>query len=107
MTELLDDMELALTDLIQSGFSTGGPATAQRLGALSHRCEDCGLHTGGALLSELERVLTARSHTVQKNDLPPAAALCRTARYIQLCREKLQEEQIKQRWQPLTDKEEF
>ena len=66
MTELLDDMELALTDLIQSGFSTGGPAAAQRLGGLARLCEDRGLHTGSALLSRLERALTARSHRVEK-----------------------------------------
>ena len=101
MTELLDDMELALTDLIQSGFSTGGPATAQRLGALSHRCEDCGLHTGGTLLSEIGQALTARSHTVGKDDLPLAAAVCRALRYIQLCRERSQEEQILLRWQSI------
>lgn len=101
VTELLDDMELALTDLIQSGFSTGGPAAAQRLRALAQLCEDRGLHTGSALLSRLERALTARSHRVEKDDLPLAEAVCRTERYIQLCREKLQEEQIIQRWQSI------
>lgn len=101
MTELLDDMELALTDLMQSGFSTGGPAAAQRLHTLALMCEDCGLHTGGTLLSGIERALTARSHAVEKDDLPLAAAVCRTVRYIQLCREKLQEEQIIQRWQSI------
>lgn len=102
MTELLDDVELALTDLMQSGFSTGGPA-AQRLGPLARRCEDRGLHTGSSLLAELERALTARSHTEQKNDLPLAEAVCRAERYIQLCREKLQEEQIIQRWQEMKE----
>lgn len=101
MTELLDDMELALTDLMQSGFSTGAPAAAGRLHTLSQMCEDCGLHTGGTLLSEIERALTARSHSLEKDDLPLAASVCRTVRYIQLCREKLQEEQITQRWQPI------
>ena len=105
MTELLDELELALTDLMQSGFSTGGPAATERFHALSQTCEDCGLHTGGDLLSELERALAARSHAVQKNDLPLTAAVCRAARYIQLCREKLQEDQIEQRWQSLASKE--
>lgn len=99
MTELLDDMELALTDLMQSGFSTGGPAAAKRLHDLSLACEDQGLHTGGALLAEMEQRLTARAHAVEKDDLPLAAAVCRTVRYIQLCREKLQEDEIVQRWQ--------
>ena len=99
MTELLNDMELALTDLMQSGFSTGGPDTAKR--GLSLACEDRGLHTGGALMSEIEEALTARSHAVEKDDLPLAAAVCRAAWYIQLCREKLQEEAIIQRWQSM------
>ena len=102
MTELLDDMELALSDLMQSGFSTGGPAAAKRMHNLSLSCEDRGLHTGGTLLSEIEEALTSRSHTVEKDDLHLAAVVCRTARYIQLCREKLQEEQIMQRWQSIT-----
>lgn len=101
MTELLDDIELALTDLMMSGFSTGSPTAAERLRALSHMCEDYGLHTGGALLSELERALTARSHTVEKDDRSLAATLCRALRYIQLCRERSQEEQILLRWQSI------
>ena len=101
MTELLDDMELALTDLMQSGFSTGGPDAAKRMHNLSLACEDRGLHTGGALLSEIERGLSSRSHAVEKDDLSLAEAVCRAARYIRLCREKLQEEQIIQRWQSL------
>lgn len=103
VTELLDDMELALTDLMQSGFSTGGPAAARRLQALALLCEGRGLHTGGTLLSDIQRALSARSHRVEKNDLPLAASVCRAARYIQLCREKLQEEQIVQRWQEMKE----
>ena len=101
VTELLDDMELALTDLMQSGFSTGGPDAAKRMHNLSLACEDRGLHTGGALLSEIERALASRSHAVEKDDLTLAEAVCRAARYIQLCREKLQEEQIIRRWQSI------
>ena len=41
------------------------------------------------------------------HDLPLAAAVCRTVRYIQLCREKLQEEQIAKRWQSIKLEEEF
>ena len=107
MTELLDDMELALTDLMQSGFSTGGEDAAKRMHNLSLACEDRGLHTGGTLLSEIEQALAARSHAVEKDDLSLAAAVCRAVRYIQLCREKLQEEQIIQRWQSIIQKEEF
>lgn len=101
MTELLDDMELALAGLMQAGFSTDGEAAARRLRALALACEDAGLHTGGALLSHLARDLNARAHSLEKDDLPLAAAVCRTVRYIQLCREKLQEEQITRRWQSM------
>ena len=102
VTELLDDMELALTDLMQSGFSTGGEAAAKRMHNLALACEDCGLHTGGTLLSEIEQALVSRSHAVEKGDLSLTAAVCRAARYIQLCREKLQEEEIIRRWQSIT-----
>ena len=105
VTELLNDMELALSDLMQSGFSTGGSAAAKRMHNLSLACEERGLHTGGTLLSEIEQALNSRSHAVEKDDLPLAAAVCRTVRYIQLCREKLQEEQILQRWQSIIQEE--
>ena len=106
MTELLDDMELTLTDLMQSGFSTGGTAAAERLRGLSLACEERGLHTGGTLLTGIDRALNSRSHAVEKYDLPLAAVVCRTVRYIQLCREKLQEEQILRRWQSIIQEEE-
>ena len=78
MTELIQEIQLALTELLQSGLDTGGPAAALRLHALA-----------------------ARAHTMEKDDLPLAAVLCRTARYLELCREKLQEESITLRWQAL------
>ena len=109
MKELLREMELVLTDLLQSGLDTGGkgkiiaglegPSAAPRLRALARQCGDAGLHTGAALLTELETALTARAHTLKKNDQSLMAALCRAARYLALCREKLQEESIAQRWQ--------
>ena len=83
MTELIQEVQLALTELLQSGLDTGGPAAAPRLHALAARCEELG----------------ARAHTMEKDDLPLAALLCRTARYLELCREKLQEESITLRWQ--------
>lgn len=99
MTELLQEVQLALTELLQSGLDTGGPAALPRLHALAARCEAAGLHTGSTLLTQLEEALDARSHTMEKDDLPLAAVLCRTARYLELCREKLQEESITLRWQ--------
>lgn len=98
MTELLNDMETALADVIQSGIATAGPGIAARLGTLSARCEDQGLHTGAQLLASIEQKLRQRSHTMEKEDLALAAQICRAARYIELCREKLQEEQIQGRW---------
>lgn len=99
MTELIQEVQLALTELLQSGLDTGGPAAAPRLRALAARCEELGLHTGSALLTQAEETLAARAHTMEKDDLPLAAVLCRTARYLELCREKLQEESITLRWQ--------
>ena len=53
MTQLLDELERAVTDLLQSGLDTGGPAACARLRTLAVRCEDAGLHTGAALAREL------------------------------------------------------
>lgn len=99
MTELIQEVQLALTELLQSGLDTGGPAAAPQLHALAARCEELGLHTGASLLTQGEEALAARAHTMEKDDLPLAALLCRTARYLELCREKLQEESITLRWQ--------
>ena len=99
MTELIQEVQLALTELLQSGLDTGGPAAAPRLHALAAQCEGLGLHTGASLLTQAEEALAARAHTMEKDDLPLAALLCRTARYLELCREKLQEESITLRWQ--------
>ena len=99
MTELIQEVQLALTELLQSRLDTGGPAAAPRLHALAAQCEELGLHTGASLLTQAEEALAARAHTMEKDDLPLAALLCRTARYLELCREKLQEESITLRWQ--------
>ena len=99
MTELKQEVQLALTELLQSGLDTGGPAAAPPLHTLAARCEELGLHTGASLLTQAEEALAARAHTMEKDDLPLAALLCRTARYLELCREKLQEESITLRWQ--------
>lgn len=106
MTELLKEMERALADLLQSGLATGGPAAVSRLEKLKVRCGDVGLHTGAALLGELAAALSARSHRVEKDDQPAAAAFFRTVRYIELCREKLQETEIWRRWQELENQDE-
>ena len=47
MRELLDDLMTALTDLLQCGFASCPPETAERLKRLGARCENTGLHTGG------------------------------------------------------------
>ncbi len=99
MRQILDDMERTLTDLLQMGLATAGPEMAKRLWDQSERCEATGLHTGAALLSEIARLLDERSHSMDKTDLPLTAAICRTEHYITLCRTRMTEEDIRQRWQ--------
>lgn len=98
MTELFDEIECVLADLLQSGMDTGAAFTAQRLVSLTDRCEDLGLHTGSAILTELRKTLEARSHQLEKENVSAAAAVCRMTRYVGLCRERLQEEAISDRW---------
>ena len=99
MRTLLDQMQRALTDLMQMGLATAGPDTAKRLEALSEQCENTGLHTGAALYAEIARLLSARSHTMDKTDLPLTAAICRAEHYITLCRIRMTGEDIRARWQ--------
>ena len=98
MNELLQEMEQALADLLRSGLDTGSGAAVQ-LRALAVRCEDTGLHTGAALLTELADRLEVRGRTLNKDDLPLTETLCRLAHYRELCAEKYQEEAILRRWQ--------
>lgn len=99
MKTLLDDLERAMTDLLQMGLATAGPDMAKRLRELSVRCESTGLHTGSALFAEISRLLADRSHSMDKTDLPLTAAICRTEHYITLCRNRVTEEEIRRRWQ--------
>ena len=99
MNELLDELERGLTDLLQMGLATAGADMVRRLRALSDRAESAGLHTGGALFSQIASLLEEWSHTMAKTDLEIAAAVFRAQHYITLCRARLTEEDIRARWQ--------
>ncbi len=106
MNERLERIEQALADLLQSGLSTRSLAAVPEFHALAEECERVGLHTGASLLNQLESALTQRSYAIQKNDIPITALICRLAQYLDLCREKMQEELIEQRWREQLTKEE-
>lgn len=97
MTDLLNEMERGLTDLLHTGLATWGGG--QRFQKLAADCEAQGLHTGAALMNRIGQLLEERNHAAQKDDDPLAAEICRTVRYITLCREKNQEDSILIRWQ--------
>lgn len=99
MRELLDDLERALADLLQTGLATAGAEGAVRFAQLSDRCEGIGLHTGGTLFKQIGELLNRRLHTFEKTDLELTAAVCRAEHYITLCRERLTEDGIRERWQ--------
>ena len=99
MTTVLDDLQQALTDLLQMGLATAGPEMGKRLDRVSQRCEDSGFHTGSALSAEISRLLTQRSHSMDKTDLELTAVICRAQYYITLCRTRMTEEDIRLRWQ--------
>lgn len=106
MIELIGRIEQALADLLQSGLSTRASAAAPELHELAEECERMGLHTGCALLTELENALVQRSHTIIKDDMPITAVICRIVKYLELCKEKMQEELIERQWQDDIIKEE-
>ena len=99
MNELLDDLERGLTDLLQMGLATAGADMGRRLRELSDRAEAVGLHTGGALFSQIATLLEERAHAMIKTDLELANAVFRAQHYITLCRARLTEEDIRARWQ--------
>ena len=99
MNELLDELERGLTDLLQMGLATAGADVVRRLRELSDRAEAAGLHTAGALFSQIATLLEEWAHTMAKTDLDTAAAVFRAQHYITLCRARLTEEDIRARWQ--------
>ena len=99
MKELLDDLERGLTDLLQMGLATAGADMIRRLRELSDRAEGAGLHTGGALFSQIATLLEERAHAMAKTDLELANAVFRAQHYITLCRARLTEEDIRAGWQ--------
>lgn len=98
MTQLLDEMERLLCDLLQAGFSTGGISASRRAEKLSDQCEEAGLHTAAAILKKIEAELKSRSFQTEKDDRELLAQICASVRYIELARERLQEQQILDRW---------
>ena len=84
MNELLDEMELALSDLLQAGLASAGPEAAGRLRTLARQGEQAGLHTGAQLLEEVAADLEARTHRMQKDDQTLTDRICRAGRYLAL-----------------------
>lgn len=99
MRALLDDIELALTDLMQTGLATAGPDAVKRFTDLSRKAEAAGLHTGSVLLKTISEQLEHRAHRTEKSDIELTSAVCRLEHYITLCRERLTEDDIRLRWQ--------
>ena len=99
MKELLDDLERGLTDLVLLGLATAGPDMVARMHGLAKKCEDTGLHTGAELFAELGRAIAERNHTLEKTDHRAVQAICRAQHYITLCRTRMTEEDIRDRWQ--------
>lgn len=99
MRALLDDLQLALTDLMQTGLATAGADTVKRFRELSVRCESSGLHNGSELFGTIARLLGDRAHAEVKSDTKLTGAVCRAEHYITLCLERLTEDDIRARWQ--------
>ena len=99
MNVLLDDLQRALTDLLQTGLATAGTDAVKRFEHLSRQCADIGLHTGASLYGRIGELLNQRAHSLEKTDIELTAAVCRAEHYITLCRERLTEEMIRVRWQ--------
>lgn len=101
MNQLLEEMERVMADLMLSGYSSGA-GIAHRFRTLGDECARLGLHTGAELMETVARELEERTHTIQKEDLALTGDICRALRYVELCREKLQETDITVRWDRIT-----
>ncbi len=101
MNELLDEMEQILSDLTQSGFSTGAEYGARRATGLSEACEAMGLHTASKILKDIATMLSQRPHQVQKDDGMLMEKICMAVRYMELAREKMMQQSILDRWDRL------
>ncbi len=99
MRTFLDDLERALTDLLQMGIATAGPDMAKRFSKLGEQAESIGAHTAAKLCSEIAGLLGKRTHDLSKSDLDLTTAVFRAAHYITLCRARMTEEDIRRRWQ--------
>ena len=107
MNELLDEMEMILSDLVQSGFSTGTAGASLRAESLSEALASSGLHTAGKIMSDLAAMLDRRQHLAEKDDAPLMDTVCKAARYVELAREKQMQRSILDRWNNIVIREEF
>lgn len=99
MNTCLEAMETRLGDLLQTGLDTGGTDAASSFARLAEECEDCGLHTGSALIKRLAGLLEARAHILEKEDSVLLDALFAAEHYTALCRERWQEIEILRTWE--------
>ena len=95
----LDDIDLMISDLMQTGFSTGGEAARLRAEELALRCGSIGLHTAKTILDQVASELRKRTYLETKDDQELMALLCKCLRYTELARQRLQENSIRQRWE--------
>ncbi len=99
METILEDMKLCLTDLLQAGLATAGSDFADRAASLAEQAQLHGLATGAELFRSISGGIRRRSNQMEKSDAALTLDIFRAARYIELCRERLTEENIRRRWQ--------
>lgn len=99
MQRLLEELERALTDLLQMGLATAGPDLAARFSHLAQQAENIGAHTASRLCADIGTLLDQRAHALEKNDRAVTAAVFRAVHYITLCRTRMTEQDIRDRWQ--------
>ncbi len=98
MNELLLKIEQCLSDILQSGLNTRASILAKDIESYAKECESIGLHKGAILLNELYESLNLRAHSLEKDDLKITSKICTIVYYIQLCKEKVQEDLIEKSW---------
>ena len=97
--ELLREMELVLTDLLQSGLDTGGPSAAPPPARTCPTVRGCGPAYGSGPADRTGDGADRPGPYAKKERSIPDGSPLPGCPLLALCREKLQEESIAQRWQ--------
>lgn len=88
MDELLKELELILTDFLESGLESVHEETLRQAKELSEALESQGLHQGARDLEEIYKLLNKNRHAIRPDWEPLLDRISHLDQYLGLCRER-------------------